>query len=710
MQCPQCGFDNPAESSFCGRCGSPLIISASRPFSYTRTIQTQAAEFAKGSLIAGKYKIVEELGRGGMGVIYKAEDAKLKRTIALKFLSSVLHGEPGHQARFLREAQTASALNHPHICTIYEIGEEAGTPYIAMEYITGRSLAEMLRSEPMPLKDVVQWGAQIAGALQYAHEQGIIHRDLKTANVIITPEKRAKILDFGLAKRLETKAPGEAGLSQKSISQAGSFMGTMCYSAPEVFRGKAADVRSDIWSLGIMLYEMTAGKLPFDGQTAFELTSAILRDRPASFPSRVPAGLSAVVLKCLEKDPESRFQKAGEVRTALKALAADSLAGLAAPVSRGRRRLRNGILLGAVLIAAVFTILTFIPKRSLPQKTRGGQASLSTGGRASSIPEANEYFEKAMMFVNHQFDLQRARKMLERALEDDPKFAEARAWYGFTFLLEVDSGYSNDSSFLYKAEEELRRALENDPNTARAHSSLAALYFYQGRMELVRQEAEKALKINPLEMDAKIWLGNYYEVIGDTASAKTMFNQLLEKDPLFFPARMSLADILRTEGDYPAAIKECEKILEQDAQNIYAIQKMARVFIDAKDLPRARLSLESLPAGNRTSYDVNMTWALLLAVEGKKSEALKKMDAESLKYAALAVWSTLTPAEFYAVQGQLQQALDWLEKTVRNGDERDGWFRRDPLLASLRDLPRFRQILNSISYSRQQRSLPINEK
>ena len=680
------------------------------PFSFTRTIPKQATGFAKGSLIAGKYDIIEELGRGGMGVVYKAEDAKLKRTIAIKFMSSLLLGEPDYEKRFLREAQTASALNHPHICTIYEIGEEGGTPYIAMEYVAGRSLGEITRSESIPLKDVVSYGIQIAGALQYAHEHGIIHRDLKTANVIITPERGTKILDFGLAKRLENKAPGEAGHSKMSMTEAGSFVGTMPYSAPEVFQGKPANARSDIWSLGVMLYEMTAGKLPFDGQTAFELTSAILRDRPASLPSRVPAGLSAVVMKCLEKDPESRFQHASEIRAALEAIAAADVAGLAAPGSRGQRRLRTGTLLAAAVMAALVMIWTFVSKRSLPQKTGGDPTTVSTGGRASPIPEANEYFEKAMMFLARQFDLQRARAMLERALENDPKFAEARAWYGFSFILEIDSGYSNDSSFLYKAEDELKRALESDPDTARAHSSFAALYFYQGRNELVVQEAEKALNINPREMDAKIWLGNYYATSGDSTTAKTLFHQLLKQDPLFFPARMCLAEISRTEGNYPEAIKEYEKILEQDPQNIYAIQKMTRVFIDTKDLGQARLCLESLPAGTRQSYDVNMTWALLLALEGKPNEALKKMDDESLKYAAMAILSTLTPAEFYAVHGESQKALDWLEKAVRNGDERDGWFRRDPLLTSIRDLPRFKQILDSIVYRRQQRSLPKDKK
>jgi serine/threonine protein kinase/Tfp pilus assembly protein PilF len=705
MRCSQCQFENPADTSFCGKCGSRLKIAPDLSVPYTLTIQSRSIGFAKGTLIAGKYKILEELGRGGMGVVYKAEDTKLKRTIAIKFLSPDLLGDPDQRTRFLREAQTASALNHPYICTIHEVGEEEGTPFIAMEYVAGISLSTVARSELMPTADILRYGVQIAAALEHAHGRGIIHRDLKTANIVITEERGAKILDFGLAKRLGNKELREAGPSQTPLTEAGSFMGTMHYLAPEVLRGEAAAPQSDIWALGVILYEMAVGKLPFNGQTSFELTSAILRDKPTSLPPRVPASLGAIVAHCLEKDPGRRFQSAGEVRAALETIKPDDAVAPTASSSGNRRRRRNRIPVAAVATAVLVIITIFIINRGFPTKTKEQQSAAGTAARASPVPEANEYFKKAMMFLEHQFDLPRARTMLERSLEYDPKYAEARAWYGFTFFLEIDSGYSNDSGFLYKAEEEIRRALQDDPNSARAHSSLAALYFYQGRKELTLQEAEKALKIDPQELDAKTWLANYHESNGDYSSARTYLNQLIKQDPLFFPSRMTLGELYRTEGDYPAAIREQEKILEQDSKNIYALQKIARVFLDMNDLRQARSRLESIPAGDRQGYDVNMTWALLLALEGKKSDALRRMDAEALKYAALALWSTLPAAEFYAVLGEPQKALDWLERAVRSGDERAEWFQRDPLLAGVRSEPRFKQIMDSIAYRRQQRNL-----
>lgn len=370
MKCPRCRADNPADSSSCGRCGSRLPAPAPPP-SVTRTIQQSITDLTEGRTIAGKYRMIEE---------------------------------PGHPTRFLREAQMASALDHPHICTIYEIGEENGVPFIAMEHVPGRPLSEITQSESLPASEVVRYGVQIAGALEYAHGRGIIHRDLKTANVMITPEGQVKVLDFGLTKRLGNKTLGDTGDSQRSVTEAGSYLGTMPYAPPEVFRGEAADARSDIWATGVMLYEMAAGRLPFEGRTGFELTSAILRDPPAPLPSGVPIGFQSVILRCLEKDGSKRFQRAGEVRAAFETLGTDDLAG--------------------------------------------STASVSTGGRSSLIPEANEYFEKGMMFLQHQFDLPRARTMLERALDIDLKFAEARAWYGFTFVLEIDTGFSNDSGFL----------------------------------------------------------------------------------------------------------------------------------------------------------------------------------------------------------------------------------------------------------------------
>ena len=209
-------------------------------------------------------------------------------------------------------------------------------------------------------------------------------------------------------------------------------------------------------------------------------------------------------------------------------------------------------------------------------------------------------------------------------------------WYGFTLILEIDGGYSNDSSWLYKAEQELRRALQDDPDSARAHASLAALYFYQGRKDLIPEEAKKALALNPNEVDAKIWWSNYYMANGEYAPAIELVNQLLESDPLFFPARMILGDILRLEGDIEGAIRELGKILEQDPRNPYAAQKLARTYIDRNDLAAARRNLENPSPEDQRGFEIKLTWALLLALEGKTKEALEKMDEESMKYGALA--------------------------------------------------------------------------
>ncbi|MDP2913871.1 MAG: protein kinase [Candidatus Aminicenantes bacterium] len=704
MECPQCRADNPADTSFCGKCGSRLSIASNAPPSFTLTIPRGSLGIAKGRIIAGKYRVLEEVGRGGMGQVFKAEDARLHRTVAIKFLSPDLLGDPEHQSRFLREAQTASALNDPHICVIHEIGEDEGRPFIAMEFVAGRSLKETIQAQPMAAEEIGRYGLQIAGALQHAHDQGIIHRDLKTANVMITPDGRAKILDFGLAKRLAGGERREEQVSQKSITEAGTFLGTMSYMAPEVFRGDPADARSDIWSLGVMLYEMAAGKLPFDGQTGFELSSSILRDTPPSLPPQIPAPLGAIITRCLEKDPAQRYQRAGEIRADLQAFLSAAHLELFSSRSRSRRRWRTVAVTSAILIAVLVGLWIFRPSPGLSPVPGSGGATVSTGARASRLPEANEYFEKAMMFLAHQFDLSRAQKMLEKALDIDPAFAEARSWYAFSFILEIDSGYSNDSSLLYKAEEQLRRALQDDPNSARAHATFAALYFYQDQKELMSQEIEKALKTNPLEVDAKNWLGNLYNSNGETASAKAVFQELLDRDPLYFPARMNLGDILRTEGDHAGAIREFEKILEQDPQNSYAIPKIARVFIDRNDLRSARLRLEGLREKDAQGYESKITWAILLALEGKISEAQKKMDEECLKYAAVAPCATLMAAEYFAVTGDRIKAVDWLERAVRNGDERTEWFRRDRLLASIWDLPRFKQIQDSIAYRREQRS------
>lgn len=268
----------------------------------------------------GHYVIVQKLGEGGMGVVYRARDEKLQRDVALKFLETLPTGTSASHERALQEARAISALNHPNICTVYEVGEVDGRPFIAMEYVEGRPLSLEIPSTGLSLEQVERYGLQLADALAHAHSRGVIHRDLKAANVILTPSGRLKVLDFGISQRFE---PGRMGdgttvLDQSWESQH-TFTGTLPYIAPEILKGQDADVRSDIWSLGVLLYEMAAGQRPFRGATAFELSAAILRERAPEISPPLPPVLKSVIDKSLDKDPGQRYQSAGEVRAALEA-------------------------------------------------------------------------------------------------------------------------------------------------------------------------------------------------------------------------------------------------------------------------------------------------------------------------------------------------------------------------------------------------------
>jgi len=266
----------------------------------------------------GHYIIEQKLGEGGMGVVYRARDEKLQRDVALKFLETLPSGESAGHERVLQEARAISALNHPNICTIYEVGEANGKPYIAMEYIEGRPLSQEITSTGFDLDQIERYGMQLADALAHAHGRGVIHRDLKAANVIVTPSGRLKVLDFGISRRLEPGGGDETTVMDRSWASQHTFTGTLPYTAPEVFKGQEADVRSDIWSLGVVLYEMASGQRPFRGATAYELSAAILRERAPEISPALPPVLQSVIDKCLDKDPGQRYQSAGEVRAALE--------------------------------------------------------------------------------------------------------------------------------------------------------------------------------------------------------------------------------------------------------------------------------------------------------------------------------------------------------------------------------------------------------
>ncbi len=282
----------------------------------------------------GNYRIEALLGAGGMGVVYRAYDTKLQRRVAIKVVSGA--ADEASRARLLHEARAASALNHPHICTIHEVEETADQAFIVMEYVEGQTLTDIIPRAGLPAETVICYGAQIADAFAHAHDRGVVHRDLKSANVMITPDGRAKVLDFGLAKRLAADDIEEVTRSGRPLAEEGGVAGTLGYMAPEVLRGQPVDARSDIWALGVLLFEMMAGDRPFKAQTGAELIAAILQQPAAPIPPRAPAGLGTVIRRCLTKELRQRYQRAGEVRAVLEAMTSEVTA--AGPVSRPRAR------------------------------------------------------------------------------------------------------------------------------------------------------------------------------------------------------------------------------------------------------------------------------------------------------------------------------------------------------------------------------------
>ncbi len=383
MRCPNCRAENRDGQKFCGHCGAPSGFEAGAGHegaSVTRTLAAPPPPISKDALIAGKYRIVEEVGAGGMGVVYKAQDVILTRSVALKFLPPHLADAPELRERFLIEARAAAALSHPHICTIYEVGEDAGRPCIAMEFVEGETLRDRIRAGAVGTEAALALASQVAAGLGEAHHKGIVHRDVKSANIMVTDKGQAKVMDFGLAK-----LRGAASLTRSMTT-----LGTVSFMSPEQARAEDLDGRTDIWSLGVVLYEMLTGELPFKGDHDQTVIHAILHrepPRPSKLRPGLPQGLDNVVLRALAKKPAERYQTMEELREDLEAVA-EGLRPLRA--RRPRRRLPGSSVLYFVVGGlAVLAVLIGLDVGGVRQRILGGGGFAEPGIRLAVLPFAN---------------------------------------------------------------------------------------------------------------------------------------------------------------------------------------------------------------------------------------------------------------------------------------------------------------------------------
>jgi TolB-like protein/Flp pilus assembly protein TadD/tRNA A-37 threonylcarbamoyl transferase component Bud32 len=471
------------------------------------------------------YRLVEKIGEGGMGVVWKAEDTKLNRHVALKILPPELTADAERRLRFQREAQAAAALSHPNIAVIHEVGEHEGTPFIVMEFLEGKSLRELIRQRPLPMREWLRLALPVAEGLAHAHKHGIVHRDLKPDNVMITAEGQVKLLDFGLAKLLQPEAL-PAGTDRelhsrletisRELTRAGKVLGTVAYMSPEQARGEAADHRSDLFSFGVMLYEMASGRLPFKGKSDVEALSATIATEPQPLSQVVeglPADAERVVRKALEKEPDSRYQHADELATDLRNLKRDLdsgrasipsvvTAGVAAerqPSAPTGRRLKGWALAAALVVAAAAIVFGYLQLRPVEEP---GESELA--GSAAQQAEGEAVTPERKMIVVLPFE--------NLGPPEDEYFA-AGMTEEITSRLAAVSGLgviSRTSAFQYDRTGKSLKQVGED---------LGVDYVLEGTVRWARQADASRVRITPqlirVADDTHLWADAYDRVIED---------------------------------------------------------------------------------------------------------------------------------------------------------------------------------------------------
>jgi len=649
----------------------------------------------------GNYEVISTLGKGGMGQVYLALDTRLGRKVALKLLPFSNTRDPHHVQRLEQEARTASALNHPNIVTIHEIGEADSIHFMATEYVDGETLRQRMLNTELSVREIAGIAVQIASALRAAHQAGIVHRDIKPENIMLRSDGVVKVLDFGLAKL--------AGSGNSEIERSGLIMGTTAYMSPEQARGETVDARTDVWSLAVVIYEMITGRVPFTGETHRQVVNEILQNEPPTLDSAAPDELKQIVLKALSKDRAKRYDDASTMANDLKSLHEDLevRARLNAGQNEARRidlatlphlpthtagHTRRNILrvIQRHKVFAGIAIIFLAGAVSWAYLT--AHRDNSAGGTTNR--EAYRLYLHGMYLANNRnlADTQKAIETLQQAVDLDPNYAQA--WAGLAYAHRMLSLYSPISTHetYQRSIESINKALAIDANLSEAHSALCEnKYLYEWDFAGAERECKRAIELDPNSAQAHEIFSRYLMGRGRHDEAIAEIETAIDLEPASRFNHRNYGRALFYARRYREAEEEFKRVLEMD-QN----------FVSTYSYLTATLILEGKEA---EAYD----WF-------KKLLSYRKVDQETVQVFEKAfqtegwrgIWRewikrfvtvggiSFDRALFNAQLGNKDEAFKYLEDIYQQRGIWMTYLRVEPRLDPLRDDPRFQDLLRRV--------------
>ena len=665
----------------------------------------------------GNYKILEKLGEGGQGTVYKAVDSKLGRTVVIKVLPAELTAKEANLKRFEREARLASALDHPNICTIFDLNEINGIHFIVMQYIEGRNVRQLVNGRPLSLESALSIALQTADALAAAHSRGIIHRDIKAGNVMVMPAGQVKVLDFGLAKLLDDEAARTSGIHHTEITEVGVPYGTATYAAPEQARGDRVDARADIFSTGVLLYEMLAGTWPFRGSTAVEVRHAVLNDEPQPLskmrPGRVPDQLQSILDKALAKDPRNRYQKiyhfANDLRAVIRDLGPDALPGIdegAAPVAPKHMTPRSPVtralrwLTGSLTGESTSTASK--PSGRVAETHESPLTSLSDQERKSVaiLPFKNIGNDREIDFYQFSLadavitELARVRSLVVRPSsiivkyqnrEVDPAEAgrdlSVDAILTATFLRASEKLRVTAQLLDVRTSEILwSESIDADARDIIGVQDIIVQRIVEGlRLELSPDEKFQLAKSSTADaaareeyMRGRDCLATFiYHTIQreDLDSSIEHFRRAIEIDPNFALAYSALGSSyvnrvlkgLGQAGDHDKAKNAFKKALALDPKLLEARMQMVFIYMTGGQKQKARREIEILRHEFPNDPGVQFVRAVVARLDGDYEKALRSYDRMVKLNPGERVPASYNRARIFMYQGQYDQALRELD-------------------------------------------------